>query len=261
MASSDQKPIAPSEMEDETTSGRSSVFSNHFVLYLDFLGVSAAAVTWEDARAAHLIDVLKTVAASRASFSMHGEALPDGSYKINATAETSTFSDNVVASYPIPETEVPFEVLMDMYLSLSTAMVSKIAIHAMNIGMLVRGGLTVGSLYHSNGVVFGEAMIDAYRLESRVATYPRIVVSSRIYDHVPPEKRLRRIVQDSDGIWHLNYLPKVFAAVRAPEYESWINSTLKMIDQNIEAFEKTESWNELAKWSWFKNEFVRTAGR
>lgn len=43
-------------------------------------------------------------------------------------------------------------------------------------GFLVRGGLTVGDLYHRNGTVFGPAMIDAYALESKTAIYPRIAV-------------------------------------------------------------------------------------
>ena len=110
MASADNR-----DSEADPSAGH--VFTNHIELYLDFLGVSDAASTWEEERAADLIAVLQTIAAARAPYAIGGELLPDGSYKIKATAETSTFSDHIVASYPLlEETQLPISFLMDMYL-------------------------------------------------------------------------------------------------------------------------------------------------
>src|SRR5438105_1445070 len=96
--------------------------------------------------------------------------------------------------------------IVEMYLKVAQDLVISTARRALDIGMLVRGGVTIGKLYHSGGVVFGEALVDAYRLESRVAIYPRIAVSSRIYSHLPNRER---IAQDTDGIWYLKYLSEL----------------------------------------------------
>ncbi len=246
-------------MSDEkggaTVPDTDSVFTNHFVLYLDFLGVSEAASVWEEARAARLIAVLEMIAAARASFTMDGKSLPDDSYKFKITAETSTFSDHIVASYPVfDDAPMPIDLVMDMYLKLSQDMVGTIAVEALKIGLLVRGGLTIGKLHHSDGVVFGEAMGDAHRLERRVAIFPRVAVSSRIYANLLPDKR-DRLLHDSDGIWRLDYFSNMVTNIAPTEREQWIGTCAELIDCNVDVFEKAERWNEFAKWSWFKGLF------
>jgi hypothetical protein len=39
-----------------------------------------------------------------------------------------------------------------------------------------RGGITKGKLYHDYSMVFGPALIEAYRLESEIAKFPRILI-------------------------------------------------------------------------------------
>jgi hypothetical protein len=43
-------------------------------------------------------------------------------------------------------------------------------------GFLLRGGLTIGELYHRESMVFGPALLKAYELESRCSVYPRIIL-------------------------------------------------------------------------------------
>lgn len=49
-------------------------------------------------------------------------------------------------------------------------------------GYLIRGGLVRGPLYHDATMAFGEALVEAYRMESQVARYPRIMVSKQVAD-------------------------------------------------------------------------------
>lgn len=47
-----------------------------------------------------------------------------------------------------------------------------------NLGMMVRGGISVGKLVHEEtGALFGPAMNEAYALESKSAIYPRVIIS------------------------------------------------------------------------------------
>ncbi len=41
----------------------------------------------------------------------------------------------------------------------------------------IRGGLTIGEIYHQENIVFGPALNDAYELESKKARYSRIMLS------------------------------------------------------------------------------------
>jgi hypothetical protein len=52
-------------------------------------------------------------------------------------------------------------------------------------GILIRGAITIGELIHTNaGIVFGQALIDAYELEKHNAVYPRIILSDRLISYL-----------------------------------------------------------------------------
>ncbi len=51
------------------------------------------------------------------------------------------------------------------------------------LGMLMRGGISIGKLVHKRGgALFGPAMNEAYAIESKSAIYPRVVVSDQVFD-------------------------------------------------------------------------------
>lgn len=60
--------------------------------------------------------------------------------------------------------------------------------------VLIRGGISLGECYHGNSKVsgisnvFGEAMIDAYKLESKSALYPRIILSEDLVNLIKDSK-------------------------------------------------------------------------
>lgn len=79
----------------------------------------------------------------------------------------------------------------------------------MGQGVFVRGAITRGKLYHSDGIVVGEGLISAYLLESKAAIYPRIVIADDVLADFArfgglhsDFLDLRR--QDFDGLWHVN---------------------------------------------------------
>lgn len=68
-----------------------------------------------------------------------------------------------------------------LWLLQAQKLVAAIAAAALKLGVLIRGGATVEQLHHEQGVVLGEAMVEAYQLESSVSIYSRITVSRKIY--------------------------------------------------------------------------------
>src|SRR5579872_2892531 len=52
----------------------------------------------------------------------------------------------------------------------------------LSLGIRTRGGICRGSIFHNSNFVFGEAMVRAYRLESKVAVFPRAVIDDEIVD-------------------------------------------------------------------------------
>jgi len=81
------------------------------------------------------------------------------------------FSDSLVIS--LPEADSRPERLEFFLLGLISA--------TAHSGLFVRGGITIGEIYHKEGMVFGPALNRAYELESKHAKYPRILLDENIY--------------------------------------------------------------------------------
>jgi hypothetical protein len=81
-------------------------------------------------------------------------------------------------------------------LSVLVDTICRLVLGALEEGYFMRGGLCRGLLYHDNDMVFGEAFIKAYRIESSVARYPRIMVSKQVYDEAIASN-LRGYLQNS----------------------------------------------------------------
>lgn len=53
---------------------------------------------------------------------------------------------------------------------------------ALEVGFLVRGGLAFGSMIHiENGPMFGPAFNEAYKIESKLAGYPRVLICTEAF--------------------------------------------------------------------------------
>jgi hypothetical protein len=81
-------------------------------------------------------------------------------------------------------------------------------------GFFVRGAIVKGMLYHDDKMVFGEALVRAYQLESRVVRYPRIMIARDVTqdlrdycdNHQLGIEFPERIRRADDGPWHVHVL-------------------------------------------------------
>jgi hypothetical protein len=115
------------------------------------------------------------------------------------------FSDSLIAS----TTKTPLG-LWHLLLSLDA-----LAWNLLQMDVLVRGGVAVGKIYYEDEIVFGEGIIEAYRLENTVAKFPRIILGcntfnlAKIYSSEDdPWKAYfdARLLRDKDGVMFLNFL-------------------------------------------------------
>ena len=135
-------------------------------------------------------------------------------------------------------------------------------------GFFVRGAISVGEAYIDEIAVFGEALIDAYVGESKVARDPRIVLTDKavslVKEHLsyygdPPHHapQVRDVLQDSDGQWFLNYLECVLLAEseQGPFYEEF-NKHKAVVEQRLNEF-KAEPylWSKYAWVAHYHNYF------
>ena len=260
---------------DAVSSADDSAFNDCFVLFFDFLGTSAATSAWPRERLYEFVDLLISIAHMQSALEIDGESQADGSYRIRLTPEITTFSDHIVVSYP----SLPAEVYGEFYtaaldhlwsgivLKDSLRILSDVAELALRIGLLIRGGLAFGQLFHGQGVVFGKAMVDAHELESTVANYPRVVVADDIIEKVTrtnPENA-HFFLRDTDGKWHLDYFAGMVRDARqhGSDITLWRGTHTARIDQEIERLRQDGS-NSAAlraaeKWEWFRRQFEAAA--
>jgi hypothetical protein len=148
------------------TLGVIRLYRKAVVTFLDVLGFKHLVETRspED-----ILKILKAVKRFTA-----GDQDPREDKEFNAF--TTMFSDCVVRVRPIDTAAnkrfpigIPYYEIVDL-------------LHAqcelINLGILVRGAVTFGDIYFDAESVFGPALVDAYNLESKLALYPRIVISS-----------------------------------------------------------------------------------
>ena len=95
-------------------------------------------------------------------------------------------------------------------LSVLCAALREISLGLLYHGYFVRGAVCKGPLYHDDNMVFGEALIRAFRLESEIVKYPRIMLTKEVaedglastYEESFPE----HIQQAIDGPYFLHIL-------------------------------------------------------
>jgi hypothetical protein len=130
-------------------------------------------------------------------------------------------------------------------------------------GFLLRGGITIGQVYHENNIVFGPAHVSSYELESQIAKYPRILASPQLVDCFNSDKNgstQECFAIDVDGHYYLDYLPT--ALIHFEQSGCY----QKIIQEKILSLMKISASDQralkiLKKWMWFESYYQQTVDR
>lgn len=72
---------------------------------------------------------------------------------------------------------------------------------------MLRGGIAIGQLLIDETMVWGQALVDAYKVESTIANYPRIVIMDSVVQEIMNYPNLKEYLRkDFDDCYFLNYL-------------------------------------------------------
>ncbi|MCM0042714.1 MAG: hypothetical protein NBV61_08125 [Algoriphagus sp.] len=182
-------------------------------------------------------------------------------FDLSNKSSCTCFSDSIIVSIKICDGDI------NALLSTLIANISYIGSYIIQKGILFRGAITIGNIIHQdNGIILGQGFIDAYNLESKLATFPRIVVSDKLIKELnyPLEAKRNRypyhqyLTRDKDGCIGFNQL-KYFEVV-----QSWtemkeeilkdaLDKTRKVIIDGLDYSFELPSVH--SKYQWLKNEY------
>lgn len=133
-----------------------AVYEKRAVLFLDILGFS------------ELVKSGKSVTLLGTLEHLQGRAIQ---LKQQGNFDFTAFSDCVVVSTPGDDYKAALRIV---------SYAKFLALDLLSKGLMTRGAVVSGDLYHQGAVVLGPALVEAYHLESKKALYPRILVSNEI---------------------------------------------------------------------------------
>ena len=126
--------------------------------------------------------------------------------KIFALFDTLRETAFALHGYPIPEHADAVSVLL-MVMDYIGYFQMKMA----GEGYSIRGAISIGQLYMDEDIIFGPALMEAYRAEQKLAVYPRVILCDAAMDPFQGnwqwgERSVSGVLKDSDQRVFIDYL-------------------------------------------------------
>lgn len=233
----------------------------HLTAFIDLLGMKQAILTADAARTAQIVDFLKKLASMRSDFVKRVEHVDPATRRVFINPAISTFSDAIVLSWRMADFAPDLDPNDPVHAVHNLAVLTGwIAARALSLGFLIRGGSTVGPLYHSAGVASGRALIEAYQLETEIANYPRIAVPTDIAT-CSAWRGLGEMTRDADdGVYCVDYMLHMVSPFREhgttnSEISNWFKKICEIVRERLHTYENGHKYRDLQKWTWFAKRF------
>lgn len=250
--------------------------------FIDILGFSEAMLSTDEARRTSLIEFLRGIAEKNTAHGPYAESLGGGALVFTPSAEASSFSDNLVISFPLKTVHthvriglenktLPTEPAMFMN-DLLTQIISSVW-SGLQLGVLFRGGITVGSLVHTGNVVAGEALVRAVELE-KFTSLPRIeicrevigltdengnpLIDPYIFDCSIREDEGRYFVDTTNfhmGVWRDFFFLRNQSGFTNEDIFCEVEAIRQKIQTEVKRLEDIEHHRAAEKWNWFYEQF------
>lgn len=215
-----------------------------FIDVLGFSHISTVAATLEESQ--QILDKISAAISDSRAFVR--EAFTNQPMADPSRWALKFFSDNLVFGFPTDTDGVTQEQVA----LFAVRCIQRYQLHMALNGFFVRGASTLGPICLTDEIIFGSALVDCYRLESKASIVPRVLLTEPLKDLLVHLARPiansevgRAICRDVDGWWFVNYLQ---AAVTSTGV-NW-----PMIDRHkssvMDCLSKTTAHDVLPKFGW-----------
>lgn len=209
---------------------------NHIVGFIDILGSSEAIKT----DAVGSLNIVHN--AYQNSLDMFQNLF--GRYHVQPSVKI--FSDNIVVA--VPYTEERFKRSAFLAVAMMSAIIQ---VEFLKKGWLTRGGISFGSFFADEVMVWGTALVSAYKLESTAAVYPRVVIDAALVGELklalqPDSHCTTWLRQDKDGLFYVEYLNH-----RLKNLEFFVLGLFQIVEKNLTRYH--ENINICQKWLWLSS--------
>ncbi|MES2440921.1 MAG: hypothetical protein V4584_17785 [Verrucomicrobiota bacterium] len=195
------------------------MYSEHLIAFIDILGYSELVAQADFDQVDRCVRIFLDAFAARDPDQMLGR-------------RTTYFSDTIVTTIPVTHPEHGHQLHGLLFHEIYALCLAQAELFD-RLGVIVRGGLTVGDLIHDETRIFGPGVIQAYKLEQS-ASFPRIVVDRRLFARYFADRALvadhhiRRsqdysyirplLYRESNGDRSVDYLGQALYNLDDPEY-------------------------------------------
>lgn len=177
---------------------------------------------------------------------------------VSDTKIVTTFSDSIVISFKITEQSEVFHTILELQWMIMRLIVK---------GILCRGAVTYGKLYHTEQMLFGPALVEAYLLESKAALYPRVILDKSLIDlgsksgrHNPEDEAgyiKDMLERDTDGMYYIDYFIKAQSELNDPQYDfpEYIDKLADLIRKGLMGASSPTKVDVRIKYYWMKERY------
>lgn len=210
------------------------------VCFVDILGFSQQTIeAFENGAAADFLSRIRKALSSAFKGLRRDDELLQ-LFPSSTLYEVKVFTDNVVLGYPISGVNFGEPELVDILQIFSEYQLCLAA-----EGFLVRGGIAFGDLYMDDDIVFGEALIEAVKLD-RGGGSPRICLAPSALDlakeHLKEWPEIKstpyysELLLDADGEVFLNYLGHSLFAFPDAFFPDLIENHRETVIKGLESY-------------------------
>ncbi len=184
----------------------------------------------------------------------------DHDINFDKNVEITSISDSIIISYPASDYNGQLLYLLLDLIYIQLNLLSK--------GILLRGGISFGEVYHKGNIIVGPAYLDAYALEHEIAIYPRIILNESVinssinnYDPVHSSSDSKEYLNHvlsclhrcEDGFYCIDIFNQEQECDDLASYNELLSKVKPVIELNI----SNKDIKVQQKYNWLKNQFNR----
>ena len=227
-----------------------------YTLFLDILGYSTKINNISKEESKNIFELLNNIESLITEY--FNNASNSSIYK-EYTLHYTFFSDCIILSF-VPKDDITIhedEIIFFNQTTLEfifTWIVNVQFITLLETGFLLRGGISCKDIYWLDNKVVGPALIEAYHLESKVASWPRIILSEELstnfnlinhLNHISKHSNMSYLPHslllkdDLENHYYYNYIGRMLARLNVDNLlpENMEESFLKELNENLPYWE------------------------